>query len=171
MLLCGRSFLLCHPYLWDTRLSTRCGLTCVALASWMALVICPGHIAGMAWLFLAATLISCCEWHSWFQGLSNAVLSHSKWNVLSTVTPENFKGPSALSLNVSEVELPSQFYNGFAHTVYLTTRLSCRLVPQYVTSSWGANSFLPPISLCVIGSDSSAVSQHLSWAEWLLLWQ
>lgn len=26
-LLGGRSFLLCHPYLWDTWLSTRCGLT------------------------------------------------------------------------------------------------------------------------------------------------
>lgn len=124
---------------------------CVALASWMPYVVCPGHSACMAWLFLAATWLRCCEWHGWFQGISNAVLLFSRWNVFSTVTPENFEVPSALSLNVSAVELPSQSYNGFVCTLYLSTRLSCTLVPQYVTSSWGAGSFLPPTCLCVLG--------------------
>lgn len=131
----------------------------------MALVIFPCHIAYMAWLFLAATWLRYCERHSWFQGQSNAVFLHSKWNVLSTVTPENFEVLNALSLNVSVVELPSQFYNGFAHTVYLNTRLSSRLAPQYVTSSWGANSFLPPTCLCVLGEwlQCCFTASELSW--------
>lgn len=148
MLFCGRSFLLCHPYLWDTWLSTRCGCT-VCWSGFLDGICC---LPPMARLFLAATWLRCCEWHGfWFQGLSNAVLLHSKWNVLSTVTPENFEVPNALSLSVSAVQLPSQFYNGFAHTMYLNTRPSCRFVPQYVTSSRRANSFLPPICLCVLG--------------------
>lgn len=78
MLLDGRGFLLCHPYLWDIWLSIGHALTAFALVPQMAYAVCPAacRIASMAWLFLAASWLRCCEWHSWFQGLSKIVLLH-----------------------------------------------------------------------------------------------
>lgn len=54
MLLCGRSFLLCIYIFVIPGFLQDVASLCVALSSWMALVICPGHTACMAWLFLAA---------------------------------------------------------------------------------------------------------------------
>lgn len=138
--------------------------------SWMTCFFRSHCMHGMA--LFGCPLLRCCEWHGWFQGLSNAVFLLSKWNVLSTVTPENFGVPNALSFNVSALE----FYNS-NFTVDLP--ILCTWIEDFpldlFLSMWQAAEkqavFCHLPAFVCLESDSSAVSQLLNWAEWLLLWQ
>lgn len=85
--------------------------------------------------------------------LPDGLAAVSDWagNALSTITPNNYKVPNALSLDITglqRMEISSQFYNRFAPSMYSNTRPYSRPVPQYATSNWAANSFRSPKCLC-----------------------